>query len=319
MDTKELKNEIKNNIPQIQYHINEILNGKKLEEIEPILLRINSSNTIPKWYEMLKSSNELPNLDGKTVGSVIEKILVCVIEKYIFDESVSLSINPARGVDIPELELGIKSPSTNFCTSEPYFSAYERLLGNEYDVVVLLTNYQEAKKERPFNLQINEIRYLEGSEIADKKLCECAKFLRENIDDECMLKKAIRFLAYINQSDWEAKWILKIINGVIIKEKSLDVFINKAQKDFENKNKKNQGKTSISDQSMERLLSIKTISPEIVGIINAADNWVIEAQKDNGRFPNDNEWSRFINSKLNGKIGMSFALQWRYNFSSIFK
>lgn len=319
MDTKELKNEIKNNIPQIQYHINEILNGEKLEEIEPILLRINSSNTIPMWYEMLKSSNELPNLDGKTVGSVIEKILVCVIEKYIFDESVSLSINPARGVDIPELELGIKSPSTNFCTSEPYFSAYERLLGNEYDVVVLLTNYQEAKKERPFNLQINEIRYLEGSEIADKKLCECAKFLRENIDDECMLKKAIRFLAYINQSDWEAKWILKIINGVIIKEKSLDVFINKAQKDFENKNKKNQGKTSISDQSMERLLSIKTISPEIIGIINAADNWVIEAQKDNGRFPNDNEWSRFINSKLNGKIGMSFALQWRYNFSSIFK
>ena len=319
MDTKELKNEIKNNIPQIQYHINEILNGKKLEEIEPILLRINSSNTIPMWYEMLKNSNELPNLDGKTVGSVIEKILVCVIEKYIFDESVSLSINPARGVDIPELELGIKSPSTNFCTSEPYFSAYERLLGNEYDAVVLLTNYQEAKKERPFNLQINEIRYLEGSEIADKKLCECAKFLRENIDDECMLKKAIRFLAYINQSDWEAKWILKIINGVIIKEKSLDVFINKAQKDFENKNKKNQGKTLISDQSMERLLSIKTISPEIVGIINAADNWVIEAQKDNGRFPNDNEWSRFINSKLNGKIGMSFALQWRYNFSSIFK
>ncbi len=319
MDTKELKNEIKNNIPQIQYHINEILNGKKLEEIEPILLRINSSNTIPMWYEMLKNSNELPNLDGKTVGSVIEKILVCVIEKYIFDESVSLSINPARGVDIPELELGIKSPSTNFCTSEPYFSAYERLLGNEYDAVVLLTNYQEAKKERPFNLQINEIRYLEGSEIADKKLCECAKFLRENIDDECMLKKAIRFLAYINQSDWEAKWILKIINGVIIKEKSLDVFINKAQKDFENKNKKNQGKTLISDQSMERLLSIKTISPEIVGIINAADNWVIEAQKDNGRFPNDNEWSRFISSKLNGKIGMSFALQWRYNFSSIFK
>lgn len=319
MDTKELKNEIKNNIPQIQYHINEILNGKKLEEIEPILLRINSSNTIPMWYEMLKNSNELPNLDGKTVGSVIEKILVCVIEKYIFDERVPLSINPARGVDIPELELGIKSPSTNFYTSEPYFSAYERLLGNEYDAVVLLTNYQEAKKERPFNLQINEIRYLEGSEIADKKLCECAKFLRENIDDECMLKKAIRFLAYINQSDWEARWILKIINGVIIKEKSLDVIINKAQKDFENKNKKNQGKTLISDQRLERLLSIKTISPEIVGIINAADNWVIETQKDNGRFPNDNEWNRFISSKLNGKIGMSFALQWRYNFSSIFK
>ena len=35
--------------------------------------------------------------------------------------------------------------------------------------------------------------------------------------------------------------------------------------------------------------------------------------------PNDNEWVRFLKSPLDGKIGMSFALQWRYSFGSFFR
>lgn len=53
--------------------------------------------------------------------------------------------------------------------------------------------------------------------------------------------------------------------------------------------------------------------------IRVAEDWVIENQSDNGRFPNENEWRRFCSSPLDGKITMSFALQWRYNFGSIFK
>lgn len=33
---------------------------------------------------------------------------------------------------------------------------------------------------------------------------------------------------------------------------------------------------------------------------------------------NDDEWNRFLASPLDGKIGMSLALQWRYNFGSLF-
>jgi hypothetical protein len=50
----------------------------------------------------------------------------------------------------------------------------------------------------------------------------------------------------------------------------------------------------------------------------AADNWVIETQKDLARFPNSNEWARILTSPLDGQIGMSPALQWRYNFSRVF-
>lgn len=49
-----------------------------------------------------------------------------------------------------------------------------------------------------------------------------------------------------------------------------------------------------------------------------ADHWVVEVQKDLTRAPNDNEWQRLLSSPLDGAIGMSFALQWRYNFGKLF-
>jgi hypothetical protein len=57
---------------------------------------------------------------------------------------------------------------------------------------------------------------------------------------------------------------------------------------------------------------------KIDAIINACNDWVVEYHKDFARLPNDNEWQRFLKSPLDGKIGMSFALQWRFNFGNLF-
>jgi hypothetical protein len=314
------KQKVMDNIPIILEKLNEVLNGQHLEIIEPVLSRIDRTGHLPHWYHTLQSDGRLPNLDGKTVGSVIEKLLVCVLEIFVFESELQLSVNPARGVDIPELELGVKSPSTNYCTSEPYFSAYERLLGNEYDAIILLTNYQEAKNRTPFSLQILQIKYLEGTEIADAKLCRLAKNIRDKYPDELFQKKAIRFLSYVNQSDWEANCILKLFDSLLIKEADENRTINAIHNEFNRKNRQylEQGKTLIPEDSLDRLLAIRNITPIEQGVIIAADNWVILTQKDSGRFPNDNEWHRFQTSPLNGKIGMSFALQWRYNFGGLF-
>ena len=314
------KQKVINNIPTILEKLNDILNGQHLDEIEPILSRIDRTGHLPRWFDSLRNDGRLPNLDGKTVGSVIEKLLVCVLERYVFNSELHLSVNPARGVDIPELELGVKSPSTNFCTSEPYFSAYERILGNEYDAIILLTNYQEAKNVTPFSLQILQIKYLRGTEIADIKLCSLAKSLRDKFDDDLFVKKAIRFLAYVNQSDWEANCILKLIKNVIIEGGSLTTQITRFQREFNQKNANYErtGKPLIPQESIDRLIAVQNISPSEYAIITAAENWVILTQKDNGRCPNDNEWHRFLTSPLDGKIGMSFALQWRYNFGVLF-
>ena len=322
MSPEEYRKIVANNLEEIQIRINEILRGQRLSEIEPVLARIDVSHTVPDWFIMLQNGKGIATKDGKTIGSILEKLLVCVLEIYIFKSSIQLSVNPARGVDIPELELGVKSPSTNFCTSEPYFSAYERLLGNEYDAIILLTDFQNTKGKSKLDLQIMDIKYLRGSEIADKNLCSIAKSIRDNCGlDDYSIKKLIRFLAYINQSDWEASRILEIIEDVIINNQPIRVCLEKVKAKFlaYNKIKAKENKLQLDEEILRKFDKITTMSPVDQAIIRVAEDWVIENQSDNGRFPNENEWRRFCSSPLDGKITMSFALQWRYNFGSIFK
>ncbi len=147
--------------------INIALRGKRLSAIERVLKRIGRGEQLPHWYQNLKAHGELPNLDGKTIGSVIEMLLVGILETSIFKglDVGKLRINPARGVDLPDLDLGVKSPSENYCTSEPFFSAYERLLGGECDVLVLLTDYQSKKNHPPLKLQIINWRILARTKL----------------------------------------------------------------------------------------------------------------------------------------------------------
>ena len=133
MPTKEfLRETLKNNLASTMSQVNASLNGVQLAELEATLTRLGRGQALPHWYQTLLATGVLPNLDGKTVGSVVEMLFVAVLEKFTLAETGigQLQINPARGVDLPDLGLGIKSPSTNFCTSEPFFSAYERLPDN---------------------------------------------------------------------------------------------------------------------------------------------------------------------------------------------
>lgn len=114
---------VQDNLTTTQDAMNEALKGINTDKLEPVLKRLGRGGKLPHWYEKLKSDGTLPNLDGKTVGSVVEMILVAVLEtKTLAGHSTKeLRINPARGIDLPDLDLGVKSPSENYCTSEPFF------------------------------------------------------------------------------------------------------------------------------------------------------------------------------------------------------
>ncbi|MBP7052450.1 MAG: hypothetical protein KBE65_15665 [Phycisphaerae bacterium] len=305
--------------------VNAALKGHRaLSDLKPTIERLGRGGKLPHWYRSLERSGTLPNLDGKSLGSVLEMVLVAVLERKFYGHTslVPFSINPARGVDIPTLELGVKSPSENYCTSEPFFSAYERLIGNTHDAIVLLTDYQIRKKTPPLRIQIIKHAYLNGSQIADKNLCAIAikyrgRLLKGNVPE---LKKIVRFLAYVNQSDWEAKAILKLLSGELSDAATeaevarLTTAFRKAQAQ-----KGNRSEEAIPDVWLERVRAILDVSPRWIAVVNAADNWVIETQKDFARYPNDNEWQRFLDSPLDGVIGMSYALQWRYDFGPLFR
>ncbi|MBL4699041.1 MAG: hypothetical protein JKX70_09445 [Phycisphaerales bacterium] len=321
---EEIRTDIQSRLGDIVLEVNKALNGgKSLNALEPTLKRLGKGEQIPHWYSTLHKNGYLPNLDGKSLGSVIEMVLVAVLEKKFYSQSsvVPFRINPAKGVDIPAIKLGVKSPSTNYCTSEPFFSAYERLLGNEHDAVILLTNYQETKNNPPLRIQIIDHKYLFGSQISDQGLCRTARKCRESFaeDDVSELKKVVRFLVHANQQDREAKAILSVLSDDLddsVIDTNIDQIVDKLDKS--NKKKIREGKEPYSTDFIERLNKIKDSTPRWLAVVNAADNWVIENHKDFGRYPNDNEWERFLRSNLDGMIGMSFALQWRYNFGHVF-
>lgn len=186
----------------------------------------------------------------------------------------------------------------------------------------MITDYQQRKLHPPLRLQVIQWHYFLNTELADFTLTTIAGKHRDWLlsQSEAWTQKIFRFLAYINQSDWRASQLLRIID-VMQEEDEVQRLIFEAQKDFTKKNaqRARKDKGAISDHEIECLLSIAQARPLTLGIVDAADNWIVENYKDFARLPNENEWGRLLTSPLNGKIGMSFALQWRYNFGRVFK
>ncbi len=327
MPTKEeLRQIVRENLDDLMSSLNDGLSGIGLEDLKEALTRLGRGGKLPHWYTGLERDGRLPNFDGKTVGSILEMVFVAVLENKVKEklgQNVEFRVNPARGVDLPDLDLGIKSPSKNFCTSEPYFTAYERLYGNQHDALILLTDYQEAKKKSLLTLQVSEWKYLRGSEIADAKLCRLA---RENRDfllsdgDTGKAKRLFAFLAYVNQSDWRAVQLLKAIDS-LRDEQKIENVVKSSLIDFEKQNKKREktGLIPLPDTERAAIARILDGKPLWHQVVIAADSWVTDVLQDAGRAPNPMEWERLETGPLNGKIGMSFALQWRYNFGQIFR
>lgn len=319
----EIRKCVQDNLDNIMYTLNNALKGVGLDELEPVVKRIGRGGQLPHWYGELKDKQTIVNLDGKTIGSILEMLLVAVLETGVLKKyGINLRINPARGIDLPDLNLGVKSPSKNYCTSEPFFSAYERLYGNEHDCLVLLTDYQEAKKAKNnFRLQVDSWKYLRGSEIADMELCRIAKKNRDwLLNDEFMAKRFFRFLAYVNQSDWRCRKLLELVEHMTDPPEVFDIALKSIEIDYarQNKNRIKKNAELLPESDLIALTKIFEATPRSLGVMNQAENWVTEFLKDASRAPNDNEWEQLLKSPLNGKIGMSFALQWRYNFGKLF-
>ena len=320
----ELRDLLRERLEETMIELNHALQGLNLGRLESVLSRVGGGETLPHWYEQLRSQQTLPNLDGKTVGSVIEMLFVAVLETITFQdiEIPQLRLNPARGVDLPDLDLSIKAPSKNYNAGDPFSSAYERLLGSEYDALIMVTDYQDRKSHPPLKLQVIKWHYFLNTQLADFTLTSIARKHREWLinQNEVWAQKIFRFLAYVNQSDWRASHLRRIVDAMQNAEQ-VEKLMLAVQKDFTRKNNQHarNGKDAIPYHEIESLLSIAEAQPMTLGVVDAADNWVVETYKDFARLPNENEWGRLLTSPLNGQIGMSFALQWRYNFGRVFK
>lgn len=320
-DTKRHRRQlVRQNLDRIVSRVNRYLEGRDLGSIEPILTRLGRNAKLPYWYPNLLKNGTLPNLDGKTVGSIIEMLFVAEIEKNVLRGKLAttLTINPAKGVDVPDLDLGIKSPSENWCTSEPFSNAYERLLGTEYDVLAVITNYQDAKRKPPLKIQLIRHHYFEGHEVADKGLCRRAKKIRQHVLEfgDAPARKVFKFLAFAVQSEWLCKVLLELITSLDNPE-TLPAILDKALPKFDRDTRKARVPLPLEEKTF--LESLRKRRPLDRAVIEAADDWLVGRWQEAARLPNDNEWGRLQRSPLDGQLGVSFALQWRYNFGVFFR
>lgn len=320
----ELRKIVKDNLSDIMGTLNGALEGQGLTTLEPVIKRLGYRSQLPHWYEEFSQNNTIVNRDGKTVGSVLELLLVAVLETGVLKNSgIKLRVSPARGIDLPDLDLGIKTPSKNYCTSEPFFSAYERLYGNEHDCLIIFTDYQVAKASKDgFRIKAESWRYLRASEIADAKLCRIALKHRATLleQDESTAKRVFQFLAYVNKSDWRGKTLLRLLDQMDKPADQFNTALAQIEKDFseQNKSRINKGRELIPDADLLALQKVFPMARENLGLTHQLDNWVTEFLKDAYRAPSENEWQRLRSGPLDGQIGMSFALQWRYNFGQLF-
>lgn len=203
---------VKANLGTLVEKVNAALSsGECLHKLEKHVAAVSPKGAAPAWFDHLKRSGGLGRTDGKSVGSAMETLFSAVLRSALPEKLAgSISVKAERGVDLPGAGIGIKAPSENLCTSEPFFSPYQRLLGHAHDSVVLLTDYQDKKNTLPLRLQVTRASYFTGSEQADGNLCDLARKWREILkDDRTAFRKVVRFLAYSNQSDEKTRSLLR--------------------------------------------------------------------------------------------------------------
>lgn len=321
-NSAELREIVASSINDIVDQVNQMLSGKDVAGLRSHWTTTRGAAPPYHWLNQLEHEGTLPNKDGKTLGSVVEILLVYVLESGCLRGKVPspLRISPARGIDLPDLGLGLKSPSKNYCTSEPFYSYYERLCGNEHDLLVFITDYQDSKKNPEMRLKIESARYLRGSQVADKGLCEIVRANREfllNLDRPTATRY-FQFIAHVNQRDWLASRLLQIA-AAIREPKLIEERVNVAIKQYHRALKtKNPKSPPPGESALSALREILEVRPVHIGLINALTNWVIDHAGD-VRQLTAREFSQIADGPLDGLISMSPALQWRYNFEQAFK
>lgn len=80
LDKTELRQAVKDKLPEIMRRLNAALAGKDLEKLEPVVTRVGRGGQLPHWYAEFERVGTFPNLDGKTIGSILEMLLVAVLE-----------------------------------------------------------------------------------------------------------------------------------------------------------------------------------------------------------------------------------------------
>ena len=143
--------------------------------------------TLEKLQEEAKIFSELESeydetsiygsTDGKAVGTYLEhKFKNFLSQKYDFDSG-----NSASGIDLPELEVDIKTTSIIQPQSScPFKSARQKIFGLGYNLLVFVYKKQDNQQTKTSRLDILHTIFVSKSRTADYQLTTSLNKILEN-------------------------------------------------------------------------------------------------------------------------------------------
>ena len=143
--------------------------------------------TLEKLQEEAKTFSELESehdessiygsTDGKAVGTYLEhRFKDFLKQKYDFDEG-----NSASGIDLPELEVDIKTTSIIQPQSScPFKSARQKIYGLGYDLLVFVYKKEDNQQTKTSRLYILHTIFVSKDRTADYQLTTSLNKILEN-------------------------------------------------------------------------------------------------------------------------------------------
>ncbi len=127
--------------------------------------------------------------DGKAVGTYLEqKFQNYLHSKYDYTEGSS-----AKGIDLPELGIDIKTTSIRQPQSScPFKAAKQKIYGLGYSLLVFVYEKSDDEQTRTGNLKIRHVIFIEDSRTAD---FQTTTGLRRILDNSPNIDDIIAFLA----------------------------------------------------------------------------------------------------------------------------
>lgn len=134
-----------------------------------------------KIFSEIESEHDEPSIfgstDGKAVGTYLEhKFKNFLAEKYAFENG-----NSASGIDLPSLEVDIKTTSIIQPQSScPFESARQKIYGLGYNLLVFVYKKEDNQETRTSRLYILHTIFVEKNRTADFQLTTSINKILDN-------------------------------------------------------------------------------------------------------------------------------------------
>ncbi|WP_288985510.1 restriction endonuclease [uncultured Treponema sp.] len=134
-----------------------------------------------KIFSEIESKHDEPSIfgstDGKAVGTYLEhKFKNFLAEKYAFENG-----NSASGIDLPSLEVDIKTTSIIQPQSScPFESARQKIYGLGYNLLVFVYKKEDNQETRTSRLYILHTIFVEKNRTADFQLTTSINKILDN-------------------------------------------------------------------------------------------------------------------------------------------